>query len=138
MIPDMEQIVSTYLRADAAVAAIVGDRVGAEPPSDTDEPWVRVTQIADPAVDGSVPDHLIAYMVQFDCYAGNRRVGGHKEASQLTRTVRSALVEMNLATHTGAVVSGVAVQGAARVPDTEFEPARQRFPLTVTIYAHAV
>jgi hypothetical protein len=134
MIPDVEAIASSYLRQHAAVKAL-GAKVVGETPSDKSKPWVRVTQLDDPAVEDHHSDYLIDWMGQFDCYAG--ATGGQSEASLLTRTVRQALKEMADVNLEGIVVSRTRFLSCPRLLDTDIEPARQRFALTATLTLHA-
>lgn len=134
MIPDAETLLHDYLTSDSDVAAIVGDRVVGKTPSSTTDPWVRVTELD--GGDGGHPDHLIPFLIQLDCYAGSD--GGQAEAKLLYRTVRFALKQMHRLSHSGAVVSDVVINSAPRIPDADFEPARERVAMTVTLSAHAV
>lgn len=135
MIPYVEKIASDYLRDHPDVEAL-GARVVGKTPSSTSEPWVRVTQLDAANEPTSRPEHLIDYLIQFDCYAGSD--GGQPEANLLTRTVRAALHDMPDADHDDAVVTDVRFTSMARIPDVEFEPARERFVLDATVYMHAV
>lgn len=132
MIPDVEALVTSHLKAQSSISAL-GARIVGETPGDTSEPWVRVTQFDAPAVGASRTDHLIEWFGQFDCYAGS---GGQGEASALTRTVREALRLMPDASHEGGVVTGVRFVSCPRLPDQDFEPARQRFSLSAVIWVH--
>lgn len=137
MIPDAEAIVGKYLRQHPSVRALVERRVVSRTPSATDLPWVRVT-----AVPGIVPAarslalHLIVAHLQFDCYAGDDRASGQAEASGLSRAVMEALHESPGAT-TDAVVSHVTIGVCSRIPDPDFEPARERYIVTAAIHMHA-
>lgn len=142
MIPDIEKITSDYLRAHPDVEDLVGRRVVAYPPDEKrrSTPWVRITLLDAPSPPRSSTDHLIRFLVQFDCYAGEDRPGethGQPEANLLARTVRAALLGMPAASHDGAVVTDVRFAGMIRLPDTNFEPARERVALTTEIYAHS-
>lgn len=132
--PDAELVIGAYLRSHPDIQAL-GARVVATTPDDTSEPWVKVMQLNAPAVGDSRTDHLIAWMGQFDCYAG--KTGGQAEASELTRIVRAALAAMPESSVDGAVVTGVRFVSCPRLPDESFEPARERYPLTATIYLHS-
>lgn len=134
MVPDAEKIVSDYLRENPAVAAIVGRRVVGKTPSSISEPWVRLTQIDDPSVDGHRSDHLIAFNLQLDCYAGAE--GGQPEATNLSRAVREALRVMPSAS-LDAVVTGVDAHHGFRSPDADYEPARERVIRLATVYMHS-
>lgn len=133
MIPDAEKIVGKYLREHEDLVAL-GARVVGKTPDTTSTSWIRLTQLDDRAVGNSRADHLIEFMLQFDCYAG--KTGGQPEASLLARTARAALADMPGA-HADAVVTGVQFLSGARLPDTAFEPARERFVRTVLVWMHA-
>lgn len=133
MIPDAEAIIGTYLRTHTQVAAL-GARIVGQTPSDTIEPWVRLTQLDASNEPRSRPEHLIDYLIQCDCYAG--RDGGQAQASLLARTVRAALDDMPSRSHTGAVVTRVKFTSMPRIPDTDYEPARERYILSGTVHMH--
>ena len=128
MIPDVEKVITAYLEPHLTA---LGAKVRGRTPSNTAAAWVRVTILDAPA---SFPDHLVDALVQFDCYAGKE--GGQEEASLLARTVRAAIVDMPNASHSGAVVTGAAIVGYLRNPDTMFEPARDRYIITATVWMH--
>lgn len=133
LIPDAEKVVSDYLREVDEVEAIVGRRVVGKTPSSVAEPWVRLTRInaADDA--NSSADHLVAFYLQADCYAGAS--GGQPEANLLGRTVRAALKAMQGTSVGGTVVSRVRVSDG-RIADPQLEPARERTIVTATVYMH--
>jgi hypothetical protein len=130
LVPYAEKLISDHLREHPDLVAL-GARVVGKTPGDTDAAWVRVTQLGG---QGGFPDHLVEFYFQFDCYAGT--AGGQPEANLLARTVRAVLGEI-AGVHAEGTVSGVTINGAARVLDTDFEKARERFILTATIWAHA-
>lgn len=132
--PDVERIVMTHLREHDDVAAIVGRRVVVQTPSSTDTPWIRVEQLDAPSDARSPVDHLVGYLLQFDCYAGGD--GGRPEATLLGRTVRAVLSAMPQAEHEGAVITSAKIAGHSRIPDAiDFEPARERVIITALIHA---
>jgi hypothetical protein len=133
LIPDCEKLTSDYLRTHAEVSTLTSRIVG-KTPSDTSDPWVRVTQLDASNQTLSRPEHLIEYLIQFDCYAGVD--GGQPEAKTLASTVREALADMPGATYDGAVCTNARFTGMARIPDTDFEPARERVILDATIWMH--
>jgi hypothetical protein len=132
VIPDAEKIVGRYLREHPDLVAL-GARVVSKTPDNVATGWVRVSQLDDPAVGGRRSDHLIEFMLQLDCYAG--ATGGQPEASLLNRTVRQALTDMP-GEHYRAVVTGVQHLSAPRLPDSDFEPARERYARTVLVWMH--
>ncbi len=133
MIPDGELIIGRYLREHPDIRAL-GARVVGKTPDDPSKPWIKLTQIDAPTVGNSRSEHLIAWMGQFDCYAGKE--GGQAEASELTRKARALLAVANQVDHEGAIVTGSRFVSCPRIPDTAFEPARERFALTAVIYMH--
>lgn len=133
VIPDVEALVGDYLRSHADIVAL-GANVATRTPAKFTRPWVKITQLDDPTVNDSRSDHLIEYMLQLDCYAGSE--GGTIEASLLSRTVRAALSEMP-GVHDGVTVTGVRHVSAPRIPDTDFEPARERVARTEIVWVHA-
>lgn len=135
MIPDGQKVISKYLREHPAVAAL-GAKVVSKTPTDQSTEWVRVTELDAPQEPGSRADHLVAHFMQFDCYATEK--GGLPEAATLARTVRAALVDIGDAQHEGAVITGARISGYGRFPDGELEPARERYIITATVWAHAL
>lgn len=131
-IPDIERIVSRYLREHPDIVELDARVVG-KTPADTDRPWIRVMQIADVAVGNHRADHLIQFTVQLDCYAG--KAGGQPEAAALNRRVRAALRDLP-GVRDGGVVTGVSPGSATRLPDRDFEDDRERFVRTITVWAH--
>lgn len=130
-VPDVERLVSDYLRTHADITALNTRIVGKSPESKTTS-WVRVTELDSPQV--NQPDHLVESLMQFDCYAG--ATGGQPEANTLARTVRAVLGTLP-GTHSGGVVSGVRVLGGPRQLDTDLEPARDMKIVEALVWAHA-
>ncbi len=130
MIPNAEAVVTAYLKEKT------GERIVGKTPSDRSTPWVRVTLVNAPSDAKSPVDHLIAFLIQFECYAGKEQEDAQKEASALVRAVRSALDEMP-GVQGGATVTGVRFVSMPRVPDTSIEPARERYILTANIFMHS-
>lgn len=129
-----EKLVADHLRADAAVAALVGRRVLAYPPDSIAEPWVRVRQIDAPEHPQGGGDHLVGYLIQLDCYAG--ATGGQPEASAVCRAVRRSLKEIE-GTHDEGISTGARISGGgSRIDDTDIEPARERYIMTAQVWCH--
>jgi len=128
----IERIAADYLRDH-------GIRARATNPSDANEPWVRITLLDPQLADGRDPaDHLINYLVQFDCYGGAGQAS-LREAHELAIKVRTLLHEMPEHEHDGAQVTEVLFSGGGRIPDTDnFSPARERVIVTAQIYACAI
>jgi hypothetical protein len=129
-----EAIVGSYLREHADLKALKA-RVLGQTPSTTDKPWVRITQQDLRNVTGTrKAEHLVAYWLQLDCYAGAK--GGQPEAQALNAAVRAALVAITDASLAGAVATDVEFLSNPRIADDDFEPARERFVLDAEIYMH--
>lgn len=128
LIPDMEKIASSWIRSTLGDVRVVG-----KPPGDTATAWVQVVQLDARQADNSPADHLVDFLLQLDCYAGGQ--GGQPEATLLGRRVRAALHGLP-GVRNGAVVTAARITGDARIPDTTFEPARERRVITTTIWAH--
>ena len=136
LLPDAEALLGDLLRNHPDIQALDA-RVAGRTPNDAALPWVRVTQLDASDVGGV--EHLIDYLVQFDCYAGSEAMKAHvgqSEASDLARTVRAVLKGAQGTVQAGTAVAHVGFTGMARIPDTDFEPARERFVLTASIHAH--
>lgn len=135
LIPDIEKLVSDHLRSELSI------RVVGEPPSERTDPWVMVTMLT--ALQNDQADHHCEFYLQFDVYAGAE--GGQPEANLLGRQVRSALQSLSgrvdytvQGEPQAAVVSQPVIDGDTRIPDDDFEPARERRILSVTTWAHSV
>lgn len=135
MIVDIERLVSGYLRAHPDVIAL-GTRVRSTTPGEQTggvaAPWVRVRMLDSRRV--SRANWLINYMVQLDVYAG--ATGGQPQANVHALTIDAVLDAMP-GEHTEGVVTK-ATTALARIPDGDFEPARERVIITAEIYAHPV
>lgn len=128
-IVDIEALTATYLRENDF-------RARNTPPDETHraESWVEIHLINAPSDDVIPVDYLVGFLVDFNCYAGQN--GGQPEAKALVSSVRSALSLMRTTSFDDAVVTSVKFVSMPRVPDTEMEPARERYILTARIVAH--
>ena len=88
------------------------------------------------ATNGPV-EHLVNYLIQADCYAGMEPQGAQGEASSLSFAVRAALQNLRGQTLDNATVTGVHTISHVHLPDQAFEPWRERYVLTVEVWAHA-
>lgn len=138
MIPDAEVLVGAYLRSHADITALEA-RVVTRTPETLAKPWIRYSQLDAGNEIGSTPEHLLSYLVQFDCYAGDEAMRSHlgqTEASDLARSVRAALHEMPDEEFAGAEVSNVRFLSMPHLPDQDFEPERERYILDAEITLH--
>lgn len=139
-IPDVELLVGGWLRAHPDIDALDA-RVAGRTPATQTKPWIRVTQIDAGDSTTSSVEYFLEYLLQLDCYAGEDAMTAHagqSEASALVRAARAVLKDREGRAGDGVVVTQVLFQGMSRIPDISFEPARERFILTVLIRAHGI
>lgn len=135
MIPDAEQILGAYLRDE------LDCNVAGRTPNSTANKWVKLVQLDATDAPGSGAEHLIDFMLQLDCYAGQEAMDDHTgqaEAWLLARTTRALLKAMIAQAFGDVVVTQVTFSGMARIPDKDFEPARERVILTASVWMHPV
>ncbi len=132
-VPSASQVTIAYLKSVDAVQK-AGARVLTGTPTNRSAPWIRVTLLADPPADGGEADHLIAAFMQIDVFAGEGK-NTALAVDDLSIAVREALRVMKHAEHAGAVVTG-AESTRAHMPDTDEEPAMERFQISATVWLH--
>lgn len=135
LLPDFEAIVASYLLEYPDITGIT-TRIGTRTPPNTDQPWVRIRQLAEQPDRTSPALHNTEAYMQFDCYGSNDRSSAHQEAVVLARVVQAALHVLPQVTDVDCVVSRVYFGSLSHVPDADFEPARERYILTAYIHAH--
>lgn len=131
--PNMEALVSAFLRNQPEVADLVEDRVFTALPKPspgvTIYPCVRVTQLLD--VPAGAPLWAVAFSVQVEAFGGSKG-----EAWRIASTCRAAIDSRIVGTHDGlGVVNGSDPGSLIDLPDEDFEPAKPRWLFTSTIYA---
>lgn len=140
ILPNVEAIIGKHLREHPDVAAL-GVNVAGETPKKTTKPWVRVTLLNAADSPASGIEWLINSWLQLDCYAGKQATDdfdGQAEAHLVKATCRAVLKAMEGRTIDGIVITEVQFVGDRRLPDTEMEPARERYILMVTVRAHVL
>jgi hypothetical protein len=139
LIPETDVLVGKWLREHEAIIALDANVAGKLPDAIT-KPWIRVTLLDNLNAGASRIDHLLDGMLQLDCYAGivSTRAGeGQGEASTLARTAWAVLAAMQGTVADGVVVTDVQrVSGPTHDTDTDLEPARERYLLTVSVMVH--
>lgn len=136
-IPDVDHIIGAHLNAHPDVQAIAGTgRVVNKTPKSTDAPWIRLTQLDARASHRS--EHLIEAYFQLDCYSSKAGLNGSQQAdaARLALAARAVWMDMRAA-DLDAVVAGVEIRGHARIPDNDFEPARERYVLSAVVRLHS-
>ena len=127
-LPDVERLVSSYLRAHAMVEGLIGERVFTAYPAKAGEgPLVLVQRIG-----GTPPlSHPLVVdeaQLQIDAYGGGKAL-----AWAVMATVLAAFDELEGQVRPEGSVAAVR-QGAIRwQPDDTFKPARPRFIADVTL-----
>jgi hypothetical protein len=127
--PNVEALVSAFLREQAEVTALVGDRVYTSLPKNVEWPAVRVVVI-DELPTGS-PLWLVGAIVQVDAWGGSKA-----DAWRIANTCRAVMDRRLAGAHPEGVVSGVTPGGLIDQPDEDFEPAKPRWLFTSTVHAH--
>lgn len=126
--PDVEAAVAEYLRADTALAALVGARVGTDVPP---RPTFPLVMVAKPG--GSVAVQGWAYRATIDVHGYGT---GKAQARLVAAECQRALSVMAGIVRT-AVVTGVTVLTDIRwLPDTSFEPPQPRYVFTASVIHH--
>lgn len=134
MLPNIEGLVSAFLRADDDVVAEVSDRVYTSLPKDPTYPCVRLTRIGG----ATFMEGLYEFdrpLVQFDVWGGPKAT-----AWRVAETVREAIATRLAGRHEdGLVYGGVSLTtGALRyLPDEVFDPAKPRYTFDVELLTRA-
>lgn len=129
MTVDVERLMSEWLRAQAEIEALVGDRVYTAIPKDPVFPLIRLTLIDERTVFPR-PRYLTSSLIQVDCYGGPKVV-----AREIADAVCDRLSEDFVGSHAAGVVT--AVEASMRyLPDGTYEPAKPRYPVDVTVHSH--
>ncbi|MES2867615.1 MAG: hypothetical protein V4703_12805 [Actinomycetota bacterium] len=138
LIPEADALIAGWLRGHPDVIALDANVAGTLPDTIV-KSWIRVTLLDGRDDERCRVEHLVDFMVQLDCYAGRdstREGEGQGEASTLARTARAVLKAAEGATVAGVVVTRVRFTGHIRVPDTDMEPARERYIVTAEVMLH--
>jgi hypothetical protein len=116
LIPDVEQLLWEFLRADADVTALVDPtRIVGHTPPDTGAAWVRIRRI------GGIPPFERPFVldqarVQFDVYGGTK-----SQAYRLAATIRAACSARLVGAHSEGVVTGMQWLTLLYLPDEDVE-----------------
>lgn len=126
---DVEALVSQYLRSQSEVTAYVGQRVYTALPETKTFPLVRLTRV------GGVPPmsrplHMDAARIQIDVFGGSKATT--LDTMDAIREELAKIVDEAPVQPLG-VVCGVRFGPLAYLPDGDFEPAKPRYTLDVTV-----
>lgn len=127
--PNVEALVSAFLREQTEVIALLGDRVYTSLPKNPEWPAARVVVI-DEAPAGS-PLWLVGAVIQVDAWGGTKA-----DAWRIANTCRAAIDRRLVGAHPEGVVTGVTLGGLLDEPDEDFTPAKPRWLFTSTVHAH--
>lgn len=145
LIPDVEQLVSGFLRAQPEVVAFFAAGVTSEgksvthPPTDrvyTDLPagpvWpaVRVNRVGGSPVTNE-PLWLDQALIQLDVFGGPKAL-----ARDLAETCRAVIDARLPGVHSEGVVTAVRFGQLAYHPDDTYPTARPKYDLLITIFTH--
>lgn len=132
ILPNMEAVLSQFLRDQPEVVDLIGDRVYTALPEGVTFPAVRVTQILDRKIT-TRPLWVAEFVMQVEAFGGSKA-----QAWTLAATCEGLIAARMVGTHPGAVVAGVDPGSLEDLPDDEYEPARPRFLFLSTITARPV
>lgn len=121
LLPDIEMLVSRFLREQEEITDLVDDRVYTVVPKDPTWPLLRLQRVAGAPV-LSRPLHVDAPTIQLDAYADTKA-----EAHTLMATARAVIAERLEGVHDLGVVCGVTFGSMSWLPDPSYSPARARF-----------
>lgn len=127
--PNMEALVSSFLREQPELEALIGERVyTALPKTGRIFPLVKVTLLLSTPV--GHPLWAIGYEMQVDAW------GGSKEEAHRVANLCWALISNRLfGEYPDGVVNGVTAGSLRDLPDEDYDPAKPRFLFTSTIHA---
>jgi len=128
LLPDAEQLVSAYLRANARIAALVQDRVYTVFPQDAGPAPLLLVQRVGGEPPFSQPLVLDIAQLQVDAYGGPK-----KAAYTLSATARAVLTELEGQARPEGVVPSVRFGSSSYLADETFTPPRPRFIFDVAV-----
>lgn len=132
LLPDVEALVSAWLRADVDVTGLIGQRVYTDLPArDKTWPLVRLTR-AGGAPTMSRPLYADRAVIQMDVWGGAKAT-----ARDIAETIRQRLCSDDFrGTHPEGVVTAVEVGQFRWLPDTTFDPPKPRYIFDLTVSVH--
>jgi hypothetical protein len=128
LLPDAEQLVSAFLRANARIAALVGDRVYTVFPAQAGPEPLLLLQRVGGEPPFSQPLVLDVAQLQVDAYGGPK-----KTAATLSATARAVLTELEGQVRPEGVVGSVRFGSSQWLPDETFDPWRPRYIFDVAV-----
>jgi hypothetical protein len=131
LLPDAEALISSFLRDQAEVISIVGDRVFSALPADPGpDPMVRVTRYGG-SPRFSIPLWIDHPQVQIDAFGGPKAT-----AHDLMVTAMAVLSGRLVGSHDEGVVTAIVFGQMRWLPDEAFTKPRPRYLVTATLTTH--
>lgn len=127
-LPDVERLVANFLREDARMSALVGDRVYTVFPAQAGNDPLLILQRIGGEPPRSIPLVVDAAQLQLDAYGGPKAA-----AHELAALTRAVLYELEGATRPEGVVSAVRFGAFRWLPDETFTSPRPRYVFDVTL-----
>lgn len=127
LLPDIEQLMSSFLGDQSEIVALVGDRVYTAVPKAPVWPLLLVRRIGGVPIVGN-PLRVDQPIVQLDAYGGTK-----KQARDLCETARAAIQQRVQGTHATGVVASFRFGNMNWLPDQFYEPAKPRYVADVTL-----
>jgi hypothetical protein len=129
LMPSIEAVVSSGLRADPQIAAIVEDRVFTVLPNNQEFPLLLITRLGGEHITLPPPPLWVEdAFIQWDCYADTKYV-----ASLLMETVRAVLVSWIGTVRGDAVVINFQPGSIIWLPDDSYAPVKPRYVIDGTL-----
>lgn len=126
--PNMEALVSAFLRDQPEMVELVDDRIYTAIPKDATYPLVRVVQLLD--TPAGAPLYAVAFEMQVEAFGGSKA-----EAWRIASTARALIDARLLGDYPGfGVVNGSTPGALLDLPDEDFTPAKPRWLFSSTIY----
>ena len=126
--PNMEALVSAFLRAQPEMTDLVAARIYTAIPKDATYPLVRVVQLLD--TPAGAPLYSVAFEMQVEAFGGTKA-----QAWQIASTARALIDARLLGDYPGfGVVNGSTPGALLDLPDEDFTPAKPRWLFSSTIY----
>lgn len=130
LMPNVEALVSAFLRAQPEMIAIVDDRIYTVLPGAVTYPAVRVNQYDEGNVT-SRPLWAVRASIQIEAWGGSK-----DQAFSILATAQACISERIEGVYSQGVVTGVEWGGRRDLPDPSFSPAKPRWMVSAYITAH--
>ncbi len=126
--PNMEALVSAFLRDQPELTELVDERIYTAIPKDATYPLVRVVQLLD--TPAGAPLYSVAFEMQVEAFGGSKA-----DAWRIASTARALIDVRLLGDYPGfGVVNGSTPGALLDLPDEDFTPAKPRWLFSSTIY----